>query len=83
MRLVLLLLLHNSGKLATPHDHMFLLLHILHLILFKFLQLQDELNISGDIRVVLWWARDGNLHLLFLGRADIPLVRIGFVAIYF
>ena len=63
LRFVLLLLLYHSGKLVIPHDHVFLLLQILHLVLFKSLQRQGELSISGDIRVVLWWARDGNLRL--------------------
>ena len=54
MRFVLLLLLHNSGKFAIPHDTMLLLLRILHLILFKLLQRQSELSISGraDLRFV-------------------------------
>ena len=60
---VLLLLLNHSSKLAIPHDHLFLILHILHLVLFKSLQHQGELSISGDIRVVFWWDRDGNRRL--------------------
>ena len=38
LRLVLLLLLHHSGKIAIPHYHLFLILQILHLALFKSLQ---------------------------------------------
>ena len=83
LRFVLFLLLHQSGKIAIPHDHLFFLPHILHLILSKSLQLQGELIISGDSQVVLWWAVYGNLCLSFLKRADIPFVRNGFVAIYF
>ena len=63
LRLVLLLLLHHIGKLAIPHDHVLLLLQILHLVLFKSLQRQGELSTYGDIRVVFWWARYGNLRL--------------------
>ena len=83
LRFVLLLLLHHSGKLAIPHDHMFLLLQILHLVLFKSLQRQGELSISGDSRVVFQWAIDGNCRPSFLGRAGLPFVRNGFVAISF
>ena len=43
-------MLHHSGKLAIPHYHLFLLLHILHLVLFKSLQRQGELSISGNSR---------------------------------
>ena len=81
--LVLLLLLYHNGKIAIPHHHLFLLLQILHLILFKLLQRQGKLSISGYIRVVFWWARDGNLHLSFLKRADLPFFLNRFVAIYF
>ena len=35
LRFVLPLLLHHSGKLAIPRDHLFLLLQILYLFLFK------------------------------------------------
>ena len=35
LRLVLLFLLHHSGKLAIPHGHLFLLIQILHIVLFK------------------------------------------------
>ena len=80
--LVLLLLLYHSDKIAIPHYHLFLLLKILHLILFKLLQRQDELIISGD-RVVLRGARDDNRRLSFLGGADLPFFWNGFVAIYF
>ena len=83
MGFVLLLLLHHSGKLDIPHDHVFLLLQIILLILFKPLQLQGELSISEDSRVVFWWARDGNRHLEFLRRANLPFFRNGFVEIYF
>ena len=43
----LLLLLHNIVKLAITHDHLFLILHILYLVLFKLMQRQGELSISG------------------------------------
>ena len=82
MRFVLLLLLHHSGKLAIPHDHMFLLLHIILRVLFKSLQRQGDLIIWYS-RVVLWLARDGNHWLSFLRRAYLPFVRNVFVAIYF
>ena len=82
-RFVVLFLLHHSGKLAIPHDHLFLLLHILHLFLFELLQRQGKLRISGDRYVVFWWARDGNHCLSFLRRADLPFFRNGFVEIYF
>ena len=83
MRLVLPLLLHYSGKTAIPNYHLFLLLHIMYLFLFKSLQCQGESSIYEDIRVVFWWARDGNRRLSFLKRADLPFVPNGFVAIYF
>ena len=83
LHFTLLLLLHHNGKLAIPHNHLFLILHIFHLVLFKLLQIQGELSISGDSRVVFWWARDGNHRLSLLGRAGLPFVRNGFVAIYF
>ena len=82
-RFILLLLLHNSGKLVIPHDCLFLILQIMHIFLFKSLQRQGELSIYGDSCVVFWWARIGNRRLSFLRRADIPFVRKGFVAIYF
>ena len=83
LRLALLLLLYNSGKLVIPHDHIFFLLHILHLFLFKLLRRQDNLSISGDSRIVFWWSRDVNCRLSFLGRADPPFVSNRFDAIYF
>ena len=83
LRLVLLLLLYHSGKIAIPHDHLVLLLQILHLVLFNFVQLQGGMSISGDSCVVFWWARYGNHQLSFLKRADLPSVWNGFVAIYF
>ena len=83
LRLVLLLLLYHSVKISIPHYHMFLLLHILHLFLFKLLQSLGEMSISGDSHVVLWWARDGNRRISFLKRADLPFVLNRFVAIYF
>ena len=83
LRLFLLLLLYHSGKIAIPNYHLFLLLQILHLILLKSLQRQGNLIISGDSRVVFWWARYGNHQLSFLKRADLPSVWNGFVAIYF
>ena len=83
LRLFLLFLLCHSGKIAIPHYHMFLLLQILHLILFDSPQRQRELSISVDSRVVFWWARYGNICLSFLKRADPPFVWDRFVAIYF
>ena len=83
MHFVLLLLLHHSGKLAIPYDHMFLLLQFLHLVLFKLLQRKCELSISVYSRVVFWLAIYGNRHLSFLGRADLPFFWNGFVEIYF
>ena len=49
LRFVLLLLLLNSGKIVIPHDHLLLLLQILYLVLFKSLQRQYELSISGRV----------------------------------
>ena len=83
LRFVLLLLLHHSVKLTIPHYHIFLLFQILHLVLFKSLQLQCELSISRDICIVFWWDRDGNCWLSFLSRDDLPFVRNGFFAVYF
>ena len=83
LRFVLLLMLRHSGKIAIPRDHLFLLLQILYLVLSKSLQRQGGLSISGDNLVVFWWARDGNHHLSFLGRAYLPFFLNGFVAIYF
>ena len=83
MRLVRLLLLYCSVKIAIPHYHLFLLLQILHLFLFKFLQRLGDLSISGDSRVLFWWDRYGNLGLSFLKRFDLPFVRNVFFAIYF
>ena len=83
LRFVLLLLLHHSGKLTIPHDHLFLLIYNLHLFLFKLLQTQGELRISGDICVVFWWARYGNFRLSFLRRDNLPFFRKGFVEICF
>ena len=83
MRLVLLLLLYHGGKIAIPHDHVFLLLHILHLVLFKLLQRQGGLGISGDIHIAFWWVRDGNRRLSLGKRADLPFFKNRFVAIYF
>ena len=83
LRLVLLLLLYHSGKIVIPHYHIFLFIHILHLVLFKLLQPQGELSISGYIRVVFWWYIYGNHRLSFMKRDGLPFVRNGFVAIYF
>ena len=83
LRFVLLLLLHHNGKLAIPHNHLFLIIQILHLSLFKLLQRQVELNISGDSHVFFWWARDGNHCLSSLRRSDLPFFWNLFVAIYF
>ena len=83
LSLVLLLLLYHSGKISIPHDHLFLLFQIIHLVLFKSLQRQGELSISVDTRVVFWWTIDGNFRLSFLKRADLPFFRNGFVAIFF
>ena len=62
---------------------MFLLLQILHLVLFKSLRRQGKLSIYGNNRVAFWWARDGNRRLSFLRRADLPFFQNGFVATYF
>ena len=83
MRLVLLLLLYHSVKIAIPNYHLFLLLQILHLILFKSLKRQGELGISGYGRVVFWWDVYGNRRQSFLKIADLPFVRNGFFVIYF
>ena len=74
LRLVLLLLLYHSCKIAIPHYHLFLLLQVLHLVLFKSLQRQGELSISGYIRVLLWWARYDSRRLSFLKRADLTFL---------
>ena len=63
LRFFLLLLLHNSGNLAIPHDHLFLCLNILHLFLFKSLQSQGELSISG--RADLPFVRNGFFAIYF------------------
>ena len=47
LRFVLLLLLHNSGKLAISHDSLFFILQIMHLVLFKLLYNKGELSIFG------------------------------------
>ena len=83
LRFALLLLLHHSVKLAIPHYHLFLLFQIVHLVLFKSLQLQGDLSISKDSRVVFWWARYGNRRLSFLSRYDLPFVRNGFLRYIF
>ena len=83
LRLVLLFMLYHSGKITIPHYHLFLLIHTLHLALFKSLKRQGKLSISGYIRVVLWWSRDGNRRLSFLKRADLPFFGNGFLGIYF
>ena len=83
LRFVLILMLHHSGKIAIPYDHLPILLQILHLVLFNSLQRQGELRMSGDSWVVFWWARDGNRRLSLLRRADLPFVQNGFFAIYF
>ena len=81
-RFTLLLLLHHSGKLGIPHDHVFLLLQIMYLVLFKSLQRQGKLSISGYSHVVFWWDRDGYRRLSFLRRANLPFIWNGFVEIY-
>ena len=83
LRFFLLLMLHHSDKLAIPHGHLFLLLHILHLVLFKFLYSRGELSISGDSHVVFLWDIDSNSRLSFLRIADLSFVWNGFVVIYF
>ena len=55
LRFLPLLVFHDSGKLAIPHDNMFLILHILHLVLFKLLQRQGELGISGRSDLPFVW----------------------------
>ena len=81
--LFLLFLLYHISKSVTPRYHMFLLLHILHLFLFKSLQRQGELSIYADGHIIFWWDRDGNYRLSFLKRADLPFVRNIFFAIHF
>ena len=66
LRLILLLLLYHSDKIAIPHYHLFLLLQILHLVMFKSLQRQGEMSISRYNRVVFWFDRYGNLRLSVL-----------------
>ena len=83
LRLVLLVLLYKSGKISIPHYHLFLLLHNLHLVLFKSLQRQGDQSISGGIYVVFCWDRDGNHSLSFLKRDDLPFVLNRSVGIYF
>ena len=83
MRFFLLLMLHHSDKIAIPHDHLFLILLILHLFLFKLDQLQGKLIISEDSRIVFWWDIIGNRRLLLLRSADLPYFWNGFVVIYF
>ena len=73
----------SQWEIAIPRYHMFLLLQILHPVLFKLLQHQGELRISGNRRVVFWWARYGNRRLSFLSRSNLPFVRNNFFAIYF
>ena len=51
--------------------------------LFKSLQRQGKLSISGDIHIVFCWYGDGSIRLSFPKRSDLPFVRNGFVAIYF
>ena len=82
MRFVLLLLLYHSGKISIPHYHLFLILQILHLVLFKSLQRHGQMGISGDIHIFFWWDKYDNRRLSSLKRADLPFVRNGFVAIY-
>ena len=49
LRFVLLLMWYRSVKLAIPHYYMFLLLKIIHLVLFNSLQHQGDLVISGKL----------------------------------
>ena len=83
MHLVFLVMLYHSGRIAIPNYHMFLLLQIMHPVLFKSLQRQGELIISGDSHLVFWWDRYGNLCVSFLNRADLKTFRNVSVAIYF
>ena len=76
-------MLYQSGKTTTPHYHLFLLLKILHLVLFKLLQYQGELSISGYRQIVFWWVRYGNRPLSLMKRSDLLFVRKVFVEIYF
>ena len=73
---VLLLMLHQSGKLAIPHDRVFLLIQILHLVLFKSLQRQGEMRISRDNCVVFWLDREGNCRLSLLRIANLLFFRV-------
>ena len=63
LRFVLLLLLHNSDKLAIPNDHLLLRLQVLQLFLFKSLQRQGELSISG--RADLPFVQNGYFAIYF------------------
>ena len=83
LRFVLLLLLHHSGKLVIPRDHLSLLLQIFHLIHFNSLQFQGKLSISGDSFGVFWWDIDGNYGLSSLRRVNLQFVQNGFITIYF
>ena len=51
----LLFLFRNIGKLVIPHDHLFLILNILYLILFKSLHRKGELSISGKSDLPFVW----------------------------
>ena len=83
LHLVLILMLHNSGKITIPHYHMLLLIQILHVVLFKSLQCRGQLSIFWDSCIVFCWYRDGSRRLSSPNRSDLPFVRNGFVAIYF
>ena len=61
---ILLLMLNDSGKLAIPNDHLFLLLHIMHIVLFKSMQRQGKLIISGRADIPLVW--NGFVEIYFL-----------------
>ena len=52
---VLILLFHNSGKLSIPHDHPFLRLQIMYLVLFKSLHCQGALIISRRADLSFFW----------------------------
>ena len=65
LRFVILSLLHHRGKLTIPRDRLFLILQILHLVLFKLLQRQGELSISGDRRDDLPFLTNGFVAISF------------------
>ena len=64
LRFVIIFMLHKIVKIDIPHDNFFLLLHIIHPFLFKLLQHQGDLTISGRANLpffgtdLLWYIFD-------------------------